>query len=101
MKFDRMRMEKEEEIQKQTKVLNAGAVNKKGDCTWTSGCLTQALQLGNSWQWYQHKESRRRNMQKATRDTKNEKNVTPFFKTVSAITVQEEEYKNGDVLSKY
>lgn len=32
MKFDRMRMEKEEEIQKQTKVLNAGAVNKKGDC---------------------------------------------------------------------
>ena len=37
-------------------------------------------------------------MQKATRDTKNEKNVTPFFKTVSAITVQEEEYKNGNVL---
>ena len=71
MKSDNKRMQKEEESLKNQTKLSLMQEQRTEAISWMSiGCLTQTLQLGNSWQWYQHNMNRRRTIPRPTREKK-------------------------------
>ena len=95
MKSDKKRMQKEEEMEKQTKI-NAGAV-KTSDCMDVD--LAFSTNTTHSWGIHSNgintTQTRQRQYQEKRRE---KKKFNTFFTIVSAITVQEaEEYKNGDM----
>ena len=94
MKSNRNRLQKEEEMEKQTKI-NAGRRVVKQQL---HGCRfgvshKHYAQLGNPWQWYQKNANKRRTRQSQPQE-KEKKTFNSFFTTVSAARriVQEWQY---------
>ena len=97
MKSDRKRMQKEEEMEKQTKI-NAGAVK-------TSNCMDVDLAFStnttHNWGIHSNGINAMQTEEEPSKDInkrKEMKNLNNSFTTLSAIIVQEaEEYKNCDM----
>ena len=87
MKSDRNRIQKEEGMENQTK-RDAGAV-KNSNC----------MNVGEFMAMVSTQFNQKKNQVKTATREKKKKKFNPVFTTVSAITVQEGEYKNGDELN--